>query len=61
MPCIHKSYILQQKEAFEQSDSVKCLEFVEVANHLFEEPGKMKIVAELAAKWFNRYLTKVPV
>ncbi len=30
---------------------------VEGASHLFEEPGKLQEVAELAAGWFNRYLS----
>lgn len=49
------------KEALEQLDCVKRLEIIEGATHLFEEPGKMKIVAALAAKWFTRYLVAAPV
>lgn len=32
------------------------LEIVEGATHLFEEPGKLEQVAQLAAEWFCRYL-----
>ena len=32
------------------------LEIVPGATHLFEEPGKLEAVAELAAQWFARYL-----
>jgi putative phosphoribosyl transferase len=39
----------------------KKLEVVEGATHLFQEPGKMEIVAELAANWFEKYLTAVKV
>jgi putative phosphoribosyl transferase len=32
------------------------LEIVPGATHLFEEPGTLDRVAELAAGWFGRYL-----
>lgn len=35
---------------------VKRLEIVPDATHLFEEPGKLDVVADLAAHWFARYL-----
>jgi len=44
------------KEAFRHLHCEKKLEVVEGATHLFEEPGKMKIVSELAANWFQKYL-----
>lgn len=34
----------------------KQLEIVPGATHLFEEPGRLDIVASLAARWFTRYL-----
>ncbi len=34
----------------------KELNLVEGATHLFEEPGKMEIVSELAGNWFKKYL-----
>lgn len=34
------------------------IEVVPGASHLFEEPGKLDIVAELAGAWFIRHLTK---
>jgi pimeloyl-ACP methyl ester carboxylesterase len=34
---------------------VKRLEIVPGASHLFEEPGKLEVVARLAADWFTRY------
>jgi putative phosphoribosyl transferase len=49
------------KEAFEQLHGERKLEVVEGASHLFEEPGKMKIVSELAAHWFEKYLMPVTV
>lgn len=44
------------KQAFAQLHSEKKIEVVPGATHLFEEPGKLKTVAELAIDWFNRYL-----
>jgi len=32
------------------------LEIIPGATHLFEEPGKLEIVARLAADWFLHYL-----
>ena len=32
------------------------LEIVPGATHLFEEPGTLEAVAELACRWFQRYL-----
>ncbi len=34
------------------------LSVVQGATHLFEEPGTLERVAELAAKWFERYLAR---
>src|SRR5207302_1279643 len=36
--------------------SVKKLEIVPGATHLFEERGKLEEVARLATDWFHRYL-----
>lgn len=36
----------------------KHLEIVPAATHLFEEPGKLDVVADLARDWFARYLMK---
>jgi fermentation-respiration switch protein FrsA (DUF1100 family) len=35
----------------------KALEIVPGATHLFPEPGALNAVIELAARWFERYLT----
>jgi putative phosphoribosyl transferase len=32
------------------------LEVIPGAGHLFEEPGTLDVVADLAASWFLRYL-----
>jgi alpha-beta hydrolase superfamily lysophospholipase len=44
------------REAFEQLDVDKKLEIVPGATHLFEEPGALEQVAELARAWFTRHL-----
>jgi putative phosphoribosyl transferase len=37
------------------------LEVVEGATHLFEEPGTLRRVAELAEQWFQRHFTQSPL
>ncbi|GAB4048878.1 dienelactone hydrolase family protein [Spirosoma litoris] len=44
------------QEAYGELCYEKRLEIVEGATHLFEEPGKLEIVAELAANWFNNHM-----
>jgi pimeloyl-ACP methyl ester carboxylesterase len=36
------------------------LTVVDGAGHLFEEPGKLDLVAQLAADWFDTHLTETP-
>lgn len=43
------------KEAYRHLQSNKALKLVPEATHLFEEPGALETVAELAAKWFDQY------
>jgi putative phosphoribosyl transferase len=43
-------------QAYEQLASEKNIEIVEGASHLFEEPGALHNVADLAANWFEKYL-----
>ncbi|MGB3155422.1 MAG: alpha/beta hydrolase [Chitinophagaceae bacterium] len=49
------------QEAFKKLPGKKELEIVTGAGHLFEEPGKMEIVCELAAEWFEKFLVPVHV
>ncbi|HZT07527.1 MAG TPA: dienelactone hydrolase family protein [Chloroflexota bacterium] len=44
------------RAALEQLPGVKALEIVPGATHLFEEPGALERVAELARGWFATYL-----
>lgn len=43
-------------QAYEQLVSEKNMEIIEGASHLFEEPGALHKVADLAANWFEKYL-----
>ncbi len=42
--------------AYDRLRSVKELEIIPGATHLFEEPGALEQVARLAGKWFMKYL-----
>lgn len=44
------------KRAMEQMQSETQLKIVEGASHLFEEPGALEQVAELAGEWFESHL-----
>ena len=46
------------EDAFAQLRCAKKLELVQGASHLFEEPGTLDVVSELAAAWFTKYLGK---
>ena len=43
------------RDALAQMRCVKELHVIPHASHLFEEPGALEKVAELAAKWFVTY------
>jgi putative phosphoribosyl transferase len=46
------------EKAYEALTGEKQLEIISGATHLFEEPGKLDEVADLAAHWFNKHLHK---
>lgn len=46
------------RETFNQLDCEKRLSLVEGASHLFPEPGALGRVADLAADWFVKHLTR---
>ncbi|MBN2306439.1 dienelactone hydrolase family protein [Candidatus Peregrinibacteria bacterium] len=48
--------IEMNEAAMEKLKYEKKLEIVPGATHLFEEPGTLEKVSELAGKWFKRYL-----
>jgi len=44
------------EQAFRQLHCEKELKIIPGATHLFEEPGKLEAVADIAAEWFRRHL-----
>ncbi|MTJ14676.1 alpha/beta hydrolase [Anabaena sp. UHCC 0187] len=48
--------IKMNEDALAQLHSVKRLDIIPKATHLFEEPGKLTAVAQLASEWFTQYL-----
>jgi putative phosphoribosyl transferase len=48
------------RRALEQLAGESHLEIVAGATHLFEEPGALEHVAQLAREWFVRHLRRVP-
>ncbi|MGZ4823420.1 MAG: dienelactone hydrolase family protein [Terriglobales bacterium] len=44
------------RDAFDRLTTEKQLEIIPGATHLFEEPGALEQVAQLARSWFARYL-----
>ena len=46
------------EKAFAKLGGHRELVIVPGASHLFEEPGKLEEVAELAGKWFDKYLSE---
>ena len=49
--------IAVNEKALAQMECTKKLEIVPGATHLFEEPGAMERVSNLAVHWFEKYLT----
>lgn len=50
--------IRMNKMAYDELGSIKEMKIIPGATHLFEEPGKLLEVAELAIVWYKRYFTK---
>ena len=44
------------RAAFDKITAARQMEIVPGATHLFEEPGALEKVAQLARDWFQRYL-----
>jgi putative phosphoribosyl transferase len=47
------------KKAYEKLNCEKQIEVVDGASHLFEEEGKLELVAELASSWFKSHIPAV--
>lgn len=50
--------IEMNKIAFDELESIKEMKIVPGASHLFEEPGKLIEVSNLAAVWYKKHLAK---
>ena len=50
--------ITMNKMAYDTLEAPKEMKIVEAATHLFEEPGKLQEVADLAIDWYKKHLTK---
>ena len=48
--------IAYNEAALDQLKSVKAMKIIKGATHLFEEPGALEQVAELAGEWFKYHL-----
>ncbi|NJB70403.1 pimeloyl-ACP methyl ester carboxylesterase [Saonia flava] len=46
------------EKAYQNLNCTKKLEIVPRATHLFEEEGKLEIVANISAEWFTKWLNK---
>ena len=51
-----RDVIMLNQEAYGRLDCEKALRIVPGASHLFEEPGALENVAEIASKWFAQHL-----
>ncbi len=49
------------RQALEKLPEIKSLQSVKGATHLFEEPGTLEEVAEISARWFEKYLLRKEV
>ena len=47
------------KKAYDKLNCEKRIEVVDGASHLFEEEGKLELVAELASSWFKSHIPAV--
>jgi dienelactone hydrolase len=50
--------IQMNKQAFDQLHCVKEMKIIPGATHLFEEPGKLMEVADIAIEWYKEFFTK---
>jgi putative phosphoribosyl transferase len=53
---LDKDVLALNRDAYSKLNCEKNFQIVEGATHLFEEPGKLDVVADLAANWFNKFL-----
>jgi len=55
-----KSVIELNRQAYERLQCERALRVIPGATHLFEEPGTLEIVAQMAAEWFVKYFAITP-
>lgn len=53
-----KTVIELNKQALQHLQNIHRLELIPGASHLFEEPGTMEQVAQMAREWFVKFLVK---
>ena len=56
-----RAVLALNRQVYEQLPEPKRLAVVPRATHLFEEPGALELVADLAAAWFTEHLPTPPV
>jgi putative phosphoribosyl transferase len=55
----HDDAVLQlNRDAYEHLSCIRKMAIIPGATHLFEEPGALDKVANLAARWFEVHLSK---
>ena len=57
---LDREVIALNQQAYEQLRCTKAFQIVPGASHLFEEPGTLERVAQLAVEWFRQWLTDDP-
>jgi putative phosphoribosyl transferase len=57
---LDREVIALNQRAYEQLRCTKAFQIVPGAGHLFEEPGTLERVAQLAVEWFRQWLLRDP-
>ena len=57
---LDRDVVALNQHAYEQLRCSKAFQIVPGASHLFEEPGTLERVAQLAAEWFRQWLARDP-
>jgi hypothetical protein len=57
---LDRDVITFNQRAYEQLRCTKAFQIVSGASHLFEEPGTLEQVAQIAVEWFRQWLSEDP-
>jgi dienelactone hydrolase len=57
---LDRQVIKLNNQAFNKLKCEKQIQIIEGASHLFEEPGKLNEIAQIAVEWFEKYLVLSP-